>query len=536
MIGTAGERRGWLDSRYPSWKPMMIWERFRESAFRYADRVYITDDEGDHTYREILGKAQEVLPELRRAGALPGTFIGLQLFNSADFLVYVLAINRLGAAAVLLNPNLTPEMRRPFLEQTDARILIAEQEDGIPQITVEKEEPFPGGKSEAKNSSFGAEDPACIIFTSGSTSRPKSVLVSNDTILRTTFGTCRTRCMEEGRRIFLPIPLFHAMAFLEGLLAVQWVGGSVVITKQKFNADDALDTLLRERCNDFVCVSLLAMRMLERQKVRKLTFPCLHAAYWASSCPATVWEEAAEAFRLADITTAYGMTECGSTSVMMSPEDPVEKLKECHGRIKKAGAAGMPEADGALLRMEIRDQETGAVLPAGEAGVVWCKGLTVTHGYYRNEEATKKAFDPDGWFFTGDVGRFDEDGYFQFLGRTDDMYKINGENVSPAQVDAQAVCFSGIRQTAAVGIDQERYGQVGVLFTDMEADPRDKDEAFRAYLREHLLSYQFPKYIIYLSREKWPKTASGKISRKELKKMAGRILEENPGVCSIYLS
>ncbi|MBQ8054787.1 MAG: acyl--CoA ligase [Lachnospiraceae bacterium] len=554
MRGTAAERRRELDSIYPVWERHTTWGRFVINVARFRERVFITTDEGDFTYIEIASRAIQASETLALAGVVQGMHVGIHLCNNIDFVVMTYALSILGAVSVLLNPKAPSSHVAELSEQAGVKILLTKEEEILQSpLMGEKGIKVIDPRKIMENRSAGRErtesqnsenrlvtietDPdrtAVIIFTSGSTSRPKCVTLTHDALLRSSFGTCRTRCMEDGRRILLPIPLFHAMGYVEGLLPVVYVGGSVVITEKKFDPGRILEDLKKFQCNDLVCVSLVAMRLLEEQKKRRELLPDLHAAYWASSCPDHVWEEAAEAFGIDDITTAYGMTECGSTSVMMRPEDPLPLLKRCHGVVKEAGCAGIPEEDGRLLQTRIRDPETGEELSAGRAGVLYCKGPCVTKGYYNDAAATAKAIDADGWFCTNDICVLDEKGYLTFLGRSDDVYKINGENVAPALIDSVIEEWPGVVETAVVGIPDDKYGFVGVAFVELTF-PEQADAALRSYCADKLLHYQIPKYFIYVRGDQWIRTSNNKVIKAKMKKLAEEVIRRNPSKESIFL-
>ena len=559
MRGTAAQRRAELDSQYPVWEQYTVWGRFAINAKRFRDRVFVTTDEGDFTYAEVACRAMEAADRLAEAGVTRGMHVGIHLGNNIDFVVMTYALSILGGVSVLLNPKSGPDYLAGLAEHAGVRILLTKDEEVLHSGLIREKgirAVSPADPTQPSSSRQGAFSPdknterpapvqirietdpdavACIIFTSGSTSRPKCVTLTHDALLRTSFGTCRTRCMEDGRRILLPIPLFHAMGYIEGLLSVVYVGGSAVITEKKYDPARILTDLRTQHCNDLVCVSLIAMRLLEEQKKRREILPDLHAAYWASACPDHVWEEAAQAFGIQDITTAYGMTECGSTSVMMRPEDPIALLKKYHGRIKEAGAAGIPEEGGRLLRIRIRDLETGEVLPPGKEGVIYCQGPCVTKEYFNDPEATAKAIDADGWFCTGDVGVMSPDGYLCFLGRSDDVYKINGENVSPAQIDSVIDAWPGVVETAAVGIPDDRYGYVGVTFIELEGTPEEMDAQLRNYCKKNLLHYQMPKYFIYVRDDQWIRTTNNKVIKARMRALAQEVVRRDPEQESVFL-
>ena len=127
--------------------------------------------------------------------------------------------------------------------------------------------------------------------------------------------------MEPGRRICVPIPLFHAFAYVEGLFAAITVGGTLMLFKEKFNTDKTLLAMQERKANDIICVSPIMIDLLVKGKPSPERFPVLHAAYWAAACPEWIWDRARQAFGISDISTGYGMTECGSTATIIRPED-----------------------------------------------------------------------------------------------------------------------------------------------------------------------------------------------------------------------
>ena len=381
---------------------------------------------------------------------------------------------------------------------------------------------------EAERYAAGYQDPqgmSDIIFTSGSTSQAKGVMVHHDMLLRSALGTCYSRRMEKGRRIFVPIPLFHMFAYVEGLLAALLVGGVVILPQSHYSARLALMMMQYCRANDIICVSSIMADLLNKGSFEPKDFPDLHAGYWASSCADWVWRTAREKLGIQDITTGYGMTECGSTTSLTRPEDGAYVAEECHGRPKYAGSAGDPRLGGRLLEIRICDPETGREVPYGGQGELYCRGLTVTKGYYNDPEANAGAFDGNGWFHTGDLARFEPGGNLVFLGRNSDMYKINGENVSPQYVDHVLGQCPGVLAAETVGIRHPKYGAVGIAFLDCgNENLSEMCVRLHGYCERYLARYQIPGYFVFGSSESWPKTRTGKVAKKKLGELAAELL------------
>ena len=560
MLGTEQERLRELDRMYPIWKPHTLWTLFEQSAARFDQQELLSWEEGSVTYGQARQEVDRIARGLLAIGVRPGDHVGLLLHNCPDFLYLTFALSKIGAVKVLINPSIGREELRFVLCQAEVTFLVSEkivddqilsQVPSFQKLVVLKRNPYYQSEKliyvldflrladacgeEVRALPLGAQDPnglSDIVFTSGSTSRPKGVMCTHDMLLRSAYGTCYCRRMEVGRRLFIPIPFFHLFGYVEGVLSVLFVGGTVIFSNRKFEPRHALSLMRRKRANDIICVSPVMMKLLTVGNPCPEQYPDMHAAYWASTCPDWVWDCGRAAFGITDVTTGYGMTECGSTSNMLRPTDPPDYVKRCNGRMKQAGAAGRPETGGNLLELKICDPETGTELPAGQTGEILCRGTTMTPGYYHNESANREAFDRDGWFHTGDLGSFDTDGYLIFQGRRNDMYKINGENVSPLFLDSVIGRCPLVKAVETVGIAHPSYGEVGVAFVDLlDTSEHNKRELYH-FCHEHLAPFQIPKYYIFLDNALWPRTGSGKIKKSDLRLLAEqKIAGEEAELC-----
>lgn len=218
--------------------------------------------------------------------------------------------------------------------------------------------------------------------------------------------------------------------------------------------------------------------------------------------------------------TGYGMTEVCGASMQTDPADGNEILETRVGRRLPGGCSGLKEWDGHQIIYRVVDQKTGKDCSAGIIGELWCKGPVVTKGYFNRPEANKRVFTEDGWFKTGDCGCFDENGYLILAGRVDDMYKINGENVSPKFLEDVIGNCSVINVVSVVGIPDAKHGYVGAAFIELYEDTLQNRELTEEYCRMHLARFQVPKYFIYMKSQNWPRTSTGKVQKFRLKEMA----------------
>lgn len=540
MVGTALEREADLQRLYPVWENDTQWTWFEKNSKRFSEQIFLIDEDQSYTYREIRIFTWKVSAGFYKLGIYPGMHVAVNLSNRKELIASVFALSRLGCTAVMVNPKITDLEREYVLKKADVKFLITEKriieiEEGKFKENKEltwqellKNSDFVDEEelAEIEQSQRNPERTSMIIFTSGSTSEPKGVQLTDNMLLRSAFATVSTRHMEIGRRIYLPIPLIHAMAYVEAMLPALTIGGSIVISRKKLTAKEHFRRMQKYKVNDIVCISSIMIRMMMAPERCNQKFPHMHAAYWAGECPVWVWEQVKDTFGIQDCGNGYGMTECGSTSNIMGPCDPNDQVPFCHGKIKQAGVAAVPRGSNRILSMKIVKDDGKTECEPGECGEILMKGISITKGYYQDDEATKKLLDVDGWLHSGDLGKIDVNGYLTFLGRKDDMFKVNGENVSPKYVENVLLKNSNVRYAEVVGIPHESCGQAGIAFIEFYEEQTSSVSELHQYAKKHLARFQQPCQIISMSARDWPKTSSGKVSKMELKKMAIKLWNE----------
>ena len=552
MLGTREERIQELKDRYPSWEAQTIWTCFSKNAEQFCKEPFLVFEDVQQTYGEVKAGVDLLARSLLACGVQPGDHVALLMNNCPEVVQLIFALAKIGAVRVPLHANIGKDELRQVMTQAGCMFIISDKQLGceaaleLPGVqgavllggqfaanekTLSWAEFLVRGEAVAEEScemlASRVQDPFAvsnILFTSGSTSAPKGVIVTHDMVLRGAFGSVRRRLMETGRRVFAPIPLYHTMAYVEVLMTSVLIGGSIIMSRQKFEPEHALELLRRFGANDMICVPVIMINLLSRGRPDAKDYTALHALYMAGACPSWVWEAARSAFGVTDITTAYGMTECGSTTAMLSPVDEPDRVTKCHGRIKPGVDLDLPEAEDYQIQIKICDTETGEEVPAGMSGELRCFGPTVTKGYYNNPGATQRAFDENGWFRTGDICTLDRDGYLTFIGRNSDVYKINGENVSPQFVDDVIGRCPLVRRVETVGVLHPKYGEVGVAFIDTFAPYEQVRDEICMYCKENLAGYQVPKYFIDSDYTAWPRTVTGKVQKAKLRELAKKLL------------
>ncbi len=566
MKGTRDERMAELSVRMPVWQPRTIWNLFCETAARCPDRDFLVFDDGRCcTYGDTLRESRAMMRELKQLGVQTGDVVALKSTNRLESVMLSLALSGMRVVKASLNPGLRSYELAFILRQCGARVLftdspvdftqqeavpslqclvsaanepikhadwsrglsvvrwsdlIAGDAERLPQGSVRMEHQAPAYVRDALPQDKCAFEVSDIMFTSGSTGNPKGAKLSHDMLLRSAWANCLNRGFEEGRRIFVPLPLFHVYGYVEGLLAALFVGGTLLMSAKKVTPEYALSFMRDAGANDVLAVPSLMMKYLDFLAGNPSDFPQLHAVYCsASSCPDGIWPAIRNRLGVDDVITGYGMTEVAGASLQTVPGDSDWTLANRVGKQMPCGNAGLARYHGGQMEYRIVDDK-GALCDEGVDGELQCRGATVCYGYCNEDDATSRSFTEDGWFRTGDVGQFDADGYLALSGRIKDSYKINGENVSTRFVEKILQKFPGVAEVEVVGIPDARLGAVGAVFVQLEQDSMERRSEFEEFCSRNLARYQVPKYHYYLTAGEWPLTPVGKVRKEDLRTMA----------------
>lgn len=535
------------------WPSCTLWSLFTRAVKAYQDREFLVFEDGTRlSYLDVYHEALSFAASLRHMGIKKGTHVAVKLKNSPEAVIVALAIQSLGAVRVPMNITWGPMEMNYALSKTDAEYLISDVEESfinpttppsLKTVVVIGEEGMQGFEFQKRFKNWNAfkefvscenaegvnvldldslvQDVSCtevsdIFFTSGSSGNPKGVPLTHDMLLRNAYAGCVNRNFNDGRRIYLPIPQCHIYAYVEGLLAALFVGGTLLMTRNNLKPEEALDYLMKEEAQDLIMVPSQAIKYVEYLRDSTIKPSCVQSIYCsASSTPKWLWSALRETFGIEDVITGYGMTEVSGATMQTRSFDSDSTLMQCVGTYMNAGIAGDKTLQGRLIEYKVVDIETKGTLPQGEIGELWCRGPVVMKGYCNDSEVNSRAFS-DGWLRTGDLGRFDERGYLELCGRLGDSYKINGENVSTRFVASILEECPGVECVEIVGVPNARLGAVGAAFVQLEEDhPRRRDE-FEQFCKKNLARYQVPKYYFYFKDTDWPRTESGKVKKKEL--------------------
>jgi fatty-acyl-CoA synthase len=343
------------------------------------------------------------------------------------------------------------------------------------------------------------EDLYCLLYTSGTTGRPKGVMIPHRMVTWNGYNTaCGWQLREEDvSPVFTP--LYHAGGLMAFLVPVFVIGGTIVLHRA-FDPAEVWRTLQDEDCTVVLGVPTIWKLLMDAPEFHSAN---LSRVRWLISGGAPLPHYIAEAYqaRGAVFKQGFGMTEVGVNCFAMSAEDSERKL----------GSIGKP-----MMFTEVRlVDEAGREVAPGEVGEMLFRGPHVCRGYWNQPEATAAALDAEGWFHSGDLARRDEEGFFYVAGRKKDMIISGGVNVYPAEIEAALVLHPEVQDAAVVGVPDETWGEVGVAFVVPRPGAELAAEALTAHLEERLARFKVPKHFRFL--DDLPRTPYGKVVKGELR-------------------
>lgn len=496
------------------------------------DAVAVIADGRATTYRELAATAASRAGGMRALGVTRGSRVGILIENRAEWLETAFAAAMLGAVAVPFSTWSKPAELSYLIDDAGLDLLVtvgafggqdfaaalAGLDQPLPPVVVLDAETRPGWIAYADlagdpPSEIGAhpDDDALILYTSGSSARPKAVRLRQGRTVENGFHIGERMRLTPADRVLLAPPLFWSYGAANALPAT-FSHGAALVLQPRFEPGGWLDLIERHRCTAIYTLPSMTGAALRHSDFRRARTASLRTGLMIGS-PEEV-RTAAEELGAAQICNIYGSTETYGNCCVTRADWPLDRRMHSQG----------PPLPG--VRLRITDPETGAALPAGEIGAVEVAG-SATPGYAgASVAANEVAFTADGYFRTGDRGSLDAAGDFHFAARDNDMIKRAGINVSPAEVETLLLQYPGVAQAAVVGATAGERGEAIVAFV-VAADGACLDpEALRAHCRAEASSYKVPDRIVLCSA--LPTTETGKLFRRGLKEMAAALSMSGP--------
>ncbi|SFO14197.1 fatty-acyl-CoA synthase [Pseudonocardia ammonioxydans] len=504
-----------------------IGDLLHRTAKRYPGKVAVVDAGARWSFAEFDAAVNRCAAALAGQGLVKGDRLALLSHNCRQFGVLTFATARLGVVLVPVNFMLGPEEIAYILDHSGAKAFVAEDalvpvaEKALAQsadpatirgsIALSGQAPAGGwadvdtwidgeGDPGQPDVHVGDDDPLRLMYTSGTESRPKGVMLPSRSLI-----TQYVSCIVDGGMThddveLHSLPMYHC-AQLDCFFSVDVYLGATSIILPAPDPATVLATIEREKVTKLFCPPTVWISLLRHPDFDSTDLSSLRKGYYgAAAMPVEVLQELSRRLPNVSLWNFYGQTEMSPLATILRPEEQIER----------AGSAGR-----ASLNVETRVvDEAGEELPPGEIGEIVHRSPQATLGYYNDEEKTADAF-AGGWFHSGDLGVMTEDGYLSVVDRKKDMIKTGGENVASREVEEAVYLLEGVAEVAVFGVSHPHWIEAVTAVVVPKEGVTLTEEQVHAHAREKLAGYKRPKYVVFA--EALPKNPSGKILKRELR-------------------
>ncbi|AYC34034.1 fatty acid--CoA ligase family protein [Pseudomonas cavernae] len=515
--------------------PLSIPALLSAAAERYAGRAAIEEDGVATDYRDLPELALGVSRSLMALGIAPGDRVAIWAPNCRDWIVAALGVHCAGAVLVPLNTRMKGGEAADILLRSQARVLFVQgeflgvdyQAQLAPQRPASLEhlvlfgtaEPQQAGDlgwsgflgkgaqvsaadARERAAAVGPEDLSDLLFTSGTTGKPKGVMSAHGQNLRAFNEYVKVIGLQPGDRYLIVNPFFHSFGYKAGWLTCL-LAGATILPQPVFDAEAVFQRIAAERISVLPGPPTLYLSMLAHPRLAETDLSSLRIAVTgAATIPPVLIERMRNELGFAVVTTAYGLTECGGLATICNPDDPADII---------AGTSGQ-----AIVGTEVSIRSAdNQPLGAGESGEICLRGFHVMQGYFNDPAATAETIDAEGWLHTGDVGNLDARGNLRITDRLKDMFIVGGFNCYPAEIEAGLLEHPAIAQVAVIGIPDERMGEVGCACVVLRHGQQLDEPALIAWARERMANYKVPRQVRFF--QALPVNASNKVVKNELR-------------------
>ncbi|WP_096200796.1 class I adenylate-forming enzyme family protein [Bacillus sp. FJAT-45350] len=478
----------------------------RKTCKQYANKVAVTAGEQSFTFSELSDRAQRIANGLLAKGLSKGDRVAILMSNRYECIELDLAVAFSGLVKVPLNYRLHPKEHEYILEQSGASIIIGEKEliqpieTSLPVINVgEQYENLVSTSSSSRvNVEVLEDDLYAIMYTSGTTGRPKGVMLSHRNFIAGALSLIMSCEITTEDVIGHVAPLTHGSNFLA---QCSYILGNKQVVFSKFNPPEFIKDIHEEQVNIIFLVPTMVNLMIHDPSCDPSLLASLKSINMAGAPIAE--EKLKKALELLGpiFVETYGQVEAPMAITCMPRHELSKRPLSCG-------------ATGPFVDMKIVNDD-GEEVGQGDVGEVICFGSLVMQGYWNNEEATRDTL-KDGWLHTGDLGWIDEEGYLHLVDRKKDVIISGGANIYPREVEEVLSMHEAVKETSVFGIPDDKWGEVVYAHVVLREDETVSEEELVELCKKHLASFKKPKGIQFV--EQLPKSSYGKILKKEIRK------------------
>lgn len=515
-----------------NYETLNVYQLLKKSSQEMPDKEAIYDRIRRLTYLELLQESDRIAAALVTMGIHKGDRVGVCLPNWHETVAIYFAVAKIGAILVPFNPKYRLHEVQHIVRDSGIKIIFISDEFDqyigcdlitplvriIVSVRFEKEGIIPFEsliqKGEGHVSLIVDIDPVrdvyCVLYTSGTTGFPKGAMLTHRGVVWSGISVGEGIKSSSEDVYLIPAPLFHIFGMGVNLFAAISTQSKMVLM-DVYKPKEALELIQQEKITVHHAVPTMYILELNHPDFALYDLSSLRiGVVGGASCPAETIKAIREKMGM-NICNSYGMTEIGSLT-STGYQDTEKNIVETIGK-------ALP---GAEVKIVNNRRET---VPFGEVGEIACRSFGVMKGYYNNPEQTSSVLDHDGWFYTGDLGIMDQDGYIQFVGRQKEMIIRGGYNVYPGEIEEILYRHPKVLQAAVIGLPDSVLGEIACAVIKLKEDEVSSNEEITSYVKQHLAEFKVPNQVVF--SENLPLTASGKIQKAKLKEELLKMIKIN---------
>lgn len=526
---------------------LTIGQQFDKVSQQYPDNLalVVKHQNISWSYEEYHQQVSYFAAGLLAIGVKPGDRVGIWAPNCAQWCIGQIATAKIGAVMVCINPayrltELSYALQKvgckvlisatefkssnylqmlqtliPELEHCQAGSLVSEKFPELTSIIKMGKDVSPGmfcfddialkktpTLLEQVNDIGGKllpDDPINIQFTSGTTGDPKGATLTHRGILNNGYQVGQQMHLSQNDRLCIPVPLYHCFGMVMGNLACLTHASAAIFPAPSFEAVSCLETIAEYQCTALHGVPTMFVTMLNDECFEQYDLSSLRTGIMAGAlCPIEVIKKVMKQMHMEQVIIAYGQTETSPVNHMTDVDDDIEKRVATVGKIAPNLEVKIVNADNNVVKI-------------GEKGEICIRGYSVMHSYWQDEKRTNETIKPDGWLYSGDIGKLDNSGYLQITGRIKDMIIRGGENIYPREIEEYLYTHPDIIEVQVFGITDEKYGEKVCAWIQSRETSTLTAEQVKLFCKNQISYFKIPEYIRFV--DDFPMTVTGKMQK-----------------------